>query len=216
MLTDDLFTLLVFTIERRPANGQQLRFLLTLFRFQFFVFFGCLSLALQVSKLTFQLIPNIGQPLKVFLGTSHPVFGFAASVFVFRNPCSFFDINTQFFWLGFDQARNHALLDNRIRTRAQTGAKKDIGNVLTAALSAIQVISRLTISGDLSADTDFIVLRILATQSAIGVIEYQINTCLTDRFTFRGAVKNNVGHGVATQVLGGTFPHYPTDRIDGI
>src|SRR5690606_34841748 len=103
---------------------------------------------------------------------------------------------------GFDQARDHALLDNGVGARTKAGAEEDVGNVFTAAFGSVQEIGRLTIAGHLTTQTDFGITGIFTTQGAVTVIEYEINTGLADRFTFGRTIKNNVGHGIATQVFG--------------
>ena len=56
------------------------------------------------------------------MSAAHAVFGFAAALFVFGNTGGFFYIHAQFFRLGFNQPRNHALFDNGVGARPQTGA----------------------------------------------------------------------------------------------
>ena len=54
------------------------------------------------------------------------------------------------------------------------------------------------------------------TAAAIAVVEYQLDGSLAHRLAIDGAVKNHVGHGLATQILRGTFTHDPAHSVDNI
>ena len=60
------------------------------------------------------------------------------------------------------------------------------------------------------------VARELPADSAVGIIKKQLNRRSADRLTVRGTVKDDVGHGIATQILGRRLAHYPADCVDHI
>ena len=216
MLRYLLFTLAVIIIQNLPFQCLQLCFFLALLSFVLFVFFRGVGLTLQVCQLAIQFLANILQSFQVFMGTAHAIFSFTATLFVFRNASRFLDIHPQLFRFCLNQTRDHALFNNGVGTRAKTGAKKNIGNVFFATLGAIEVIARLAIASDLTAQANFVIGGVFAAQGAIGIIKNKIDAGFTDRLSLGGTVKDHVRHGIAAQVFGGTLPHHPTHRINGV
>ena len=80
------------------------------------------------------------------MGMTDPVLGLAAALLILGDAGCFFEKNAQFFRFGFDQAGNHALLDNRVAAWTQSGAEEDIGNIAAPAFGIIQIIIRRTIA----------------------------------------------------------------------
>ena len=68
----------------------------------------------------------------------------------------------------------------------------------------------------LAPDGDLVEAGELTGGGAVGVVEDQFDGGLAHRLAGAGAVEDDVRHGFATKVLGGTFPHDPADRIDDI
>jgi hypothetical protein len=65
---------------------------------------------------------DIVHPLQVIARIQETLRRFTPSVAVFGNACRLFEENAQFLGFGFDDPRNHALLDNRIGARTQPRA----------------------------------------------------------------------------------------------
>src|SRR5690606_21895600 len=101
----------------------------------------------------------------------------------------------QFLGLGFNQARNHALLDNGVAARAEAGAEENIGNIAAATLGAIEVVDILAVAADLALDRNFRKGGVLAGQRAIAVIENQFNGGLAYGLALSCTVKNDYGDG---------------------
>ena len=215
-LGDVALALLDLTIEMTPLQRLQLRLEQTLFFFQFGVAFGRLRLALQMLQLTLQLVAQIGEALEIFLRATHAVFGFAAALFVFRDAGGLFNKHAQLIGLGFDQLRNHALFDDGVAARTETGAEEDIGDVATPAFLAVEVIVGHTVARDLALDRDFRKGGVFATEGAVGVIEDQLDGGEPDRFAIDRAIENDVGHRLAAQVFGRAFAHHPAHGVDDI
>ena len=74
----------------------------------------------------------------------------------------------------------------------------------------------MAIARYLTANADLSILGVFAFQRAFGVIKDQIDAGFTDRLTLGGTIEDDVGHGVAAQVLGRTFPHHPAHGINRI
>jgi len=69
---------------------------------------------------------------------ANPVFGLAAAFLVLGDAGRLLEVDPQLLRLGFDQARNHPLLDNRVTARPEPGAKKNIGDVTSATAGAVE------------------------------------------------------------------------------
>ncbi len=147
---------------------------------------------------------------------THTTFGVAATLFIFRDASGFFDIDAQVFRFGFNQPGDHALFDNRIAARAKAGTKENVGDITPAALGAIQVIMVLCVARHFALDGNLGKSGVFALQTAVAVIEHQLDRCLPYWFAAAGPVKNNIGHAFAAQVLGGRLTHYPTHSVDDI
>ena len=208
--------LLDLHIQPFPAQRLELRAFQAFFLFVLLVFLRRAGLPAQALDLTLQLFANIRQALQILTGATNTVLGLAAAGLVLGDPRRFLDIHPQLFRLGFNQPGNHALLNNGVAARAQTGAQEDVGNVLAAALGAVEEIVGLAVAGDLTLYRDLVELAVFASDSGIGVIEDQLNGRLGHRLAGIGAIEDHVRHGLTAQVLGGGFPHHPAYRVNDI
>ena len=126
---------------------------------QFAIALGGAGLALQMVELARQFLAHVVQPLEVLLGVPDPVFGFAAALLVLRDAGRFFEIDAQVFRLRLDELADHALLDDRVAARPETGAEEDVHDVAATALRAVQEIGRLRVARDLAPDRDLARIR---------------------------------------------------------
>ena len=215
-LGDNLVQLLHLAVQPAPAQRLELGALVALFLFILLVLLGGGRLAAQALDLALQLVADVGEPLQVLAGAAHAVLGLPAPRLVLGDARRFLDIDAQLFRLRLDQPGNHALLDDRVAARAQAGAQEDVGDVLAAALGAVQVVVGLAVPGHLALHGDFVELAVLAGDGAVGVIEHQLNGGLGHRLARIGAVENHVRHGLTAQVLGGGLAHHPAHRVDDV
>ena len=121
-------------VQGLPAQYRQFGFFLPFFLLVSLVLFRRLGLSLKMLQLTPQFFPQVRQALQVLLGTAYAAFSFLAPFLVLGNPCCLFDVHPQLFRLGFNKPGNHALLNNRVTTRAQAGPQKQISDVAAPAL----------------------------------------------------------------------------------
>ena len=134
-----------------------------------------LRLFLQVLQLVFNFVTKVVQSIQIVARMTNTVFSFTATFFVLRYSCCFFKMSTQIFWFGLDEARDHALLNDRVTARPQTSAEKNTGNVLAPAANVVQEVLRLAIAGNTATHSDFTVTRILPAYRAVAVIEIQLD-----------------------------------------
>src|SRR5690554_7427727 len=174
---------------------------------------GRFGLPSQALKLLVELITNVFKTFEVLAGTPHAVFGFAAALLVFGDPCRLFKRGTQFLWPRFDQSRNHALPNDGVGARAETGTHEQVGNITPTALLAVEEVAGLAIPRDQALDRDFGVLGIRATHAAVAIIEVEFDGGLPHRLASGGAIEDDVGHRFAAQGRGRRFAH---DSVYGI
>ncbi len=203
-------------IQPLPAQGLQVGRGITLLLLVFLVAFRGTGLALQMLQLALELFANVGQAFEVFAGALDAVFRFPASFLVLGNACCFLDEDAQFFRLGFDQVRHHALLDDRVAPGTETGTEEDILDIATAALGAVEHISGLRLAVDDALDRDFVEGGVFALHRVVGVVENELDGGLANRFAVAGAVEDHVRKIFTTQLARRAFTHDPAYGIDNI
>ena len=121
------------------------------------VFTRDFSLLAQMFKLLGQFLPNVIHTQQVFARVTQPRFGFLATLTIFRYASRFFEKHAQFFRLGFDNARNHALFNDRVRSRTEAGTEKYIGDIAATHHNIVDVIRRITLPLQHALDGNFAV-----------------------------------------------------------
>src|SRR5690625_873013 len=86
---------------------------------QLLVTLGLGSLLFQTFKLALYFLQQIFEASQIFVGVTQTVFGFAATLFITRNPSGLFEIDAQLFGPCLDEPINHALPDDGITPRPQ-------------------------------------------------------------------------------------------------
>ena len=148
---------------------------------------GRAGLAVQVVELLVDLVAHVLHAVEVLAGGLDPAFGFLAALLVLGDAGGFLQVGAQFVRVGFDDLADHALLDDRVAARSQARTQEKIGDIAAAAASAVQEIRRLPVAADHALDGDLRVLRELALDGAVGVVEDQFHHGLADRLSRRGA-----------------------------
>ena len=175
---------------------------------------GHLSLLLELLDLARQLEADVGHPREVLAGVRKAVLGFAAPFLVLGDTGGFLEENAKLLRLGLDDARDHALLDDRVGAGPQPGPEEDIGNVATADMLVIDVIRRLAIPLQHTLHRDFRVLRPLAGCAPHGVVENQLDACAREGLAIDRAVEYDIHHRVAAQGGRPRLAEHPANCID--
>ena len=118
------------------------------------VFGGDLSLGFELFKIRIQLAQNVFNPLQILTGILQPVLSLATAFFVFGDARSFFEEDAQLFRTCLDDARDHALPDDRVRTRTESCTKEDILHIAAAHRLVVDVIGRGTVARQCALDRD--------------------------------------------------------------
>ena len=116
------------------------------FRLQGMVALGHLRLIGQVFQLFTQFLPDVIDTPQVFAGVAQARFRLLAALAVFGYTRGFFQKDAQFFGLGLDHARDHALLDDGVGARAQPRAEEDVRDIAAAHRQIVDVVSGVTIA----------------------------------------------------------------------
>ena len=169
-----------------------------------------------MTNLFVDFVAQILQALHVLARRSDTRLGLFAPLFITRDAGGFFDEGAHVIGFGLDDARDHALLDDGVAARAETCAEKQLRDVFTAAARTVQRIFRTAIARYLALQRHFGVTGIRAADLAVGIIEHQLNRGRSHRLASARAVKDDIGHRIAAQMLGGEFAHDPAHRIDDV
>ena len=203
-------------VQTLQAQGQQFGLQFALLFFQRLIASCRSRLTLQVPNLLFHLFAHIVQSIEILARVADSVFRFAAPLLVARNARGFLQKRAQVVRTRFDDARNHALLDDGITARSQARAEEKLSDVLTADFRAIDEVIRGAIAAHGAAQRDLVVGRVLSADLAVGIVEHHFDRCRAQRLTRGGAVEYDVGHRIAAQMLRGDFAHDPAHRIDDV
>ena len=174
------------------------------------------GLPLQMADLLVDLVAHVLQALEVLARLAYAAFGLAAPLLVLRDASRLLDEGAHVLGLGLDDARDHALLDDRVAARAEAGAQEQLRDVLAAAARAIDEVARGAIARNEPLQRDFVVARVGPADLAVGVVEEQLDGGGADRLACRRAVEDDVRHGLAAQVLGGELAHDPAHGVDDV
>ena len=183
-----------FRIKTLQPQRQQLRGQLSLLFFERLIAAGGGGLALQVADLLLHLFAQVVQAIQILARVADAAFGLAAPLLVAGNARRLFEESAQVLGPRLDHARDHALLDDGVAARAQTGAEKQLRDVLAAHLQAIDEIVGRTVAAHGSLERDLVVARVRAADLPIRIVEHQFHRRLTQGLARCGAVEDHVGH----------------------
>ena len=200
-------------VDFAQAQHQQFGTEHTLARAQLLVLAGSTGLALQVANLLVDLIPQILQARQILAGIGNARLGLPAPLFIERDARCLLDKGTHVFAACLDNARDHALLDDRVAAGAKPGAKEQLRDVAPAAAAAIDEIA---IARNQALERDFGIAGVGTADLAIGVIKQQFDRSVAYRFARPGAVEDHIGHLITAQVPGRELAHHPADCIDNV
>ena len=101
--------------------------------------------------------------------------GLLAALLVARDAGGLLDEGAHVIGARLDDARDHALLDDRVAARAEAGAEEQIGDVLAAAASAVDEVGRAAVARHLALQRDLGVAGVGAADLAVGIVEHQLD-----------------------------------------
>ena len=199
-----------------PALREEQRLRLKLLFFQFAITRGDFRLPVQPLDLRRQFDLNIVNTRQILFGVGEPTFGLLASFFVARYARRLFQKNAQLFRLRLDDARNHALLNHSIRTRAEARPKEHIQNIATTHGLVVQVIAGANIALHDALDRELGVLAPLPRRATARVVKHQFDAGTRHWLPVPTAVENHVIHRFAAQGRGFALAKHPAHCVDHV
>ena len=167
-------------------------------------------------QIRIQLAQDIFDPRQVFTRVRKTALGLASALLVFRNAGRLFEKNAQLLGPGFDDAADHALTDDRVGARSETGAEKNILNIASPYHLVVDQIRRRAVACEHAFDGDLRVLTPLSARAPGRIVEYQFHARASGRFAQTGAVENHVLHRLAAQFGRFGFAKHPARRVDDV
>ena len=168
-------------------------------------------------ELLVELPPDVVDRGRLLARVVEPELGLAAALAVLGDARRLFEEDAQLFGLRLDDARDHALLDDRVGARAEAGAEEDVGDVAPAHVQVVDVVGGVAVALQHALDRDLGVLRPLRRPPCRGCCRRSSSTLARpDRLAVAGAVEDHVLHGLAAQVLGGGFAQHPAHGVDDV
>jgi len=175
-----------------------------------------LSLRLQFFEIGIELAENIFDTLQVFAGVLQAVFGFAAAFLVLGYTGCFFEKNTQIFRTCFDDARDHALTNDGVSTRTESGTEENILHITAAYRLVVDVISRCAITRERALDRNLGKAAPLTCSLAHAVVEQKLHRCAARRLAAGRAIENDILHRFAAQFGRLGFAQHPAHRVNDV
>ncbi|KFB71460.1 MAG: hypothetical protein AW09_003404 [Candidatus Accumulibacter phosphatis] len=104
------------------------------------------GLTFEPLHLRSELKTNVFDPRQVLARVGQPVLGFPAPFLVAGHAGSLFEKYPQLVRLGLDDSRDGTLADDRVGTRSQAGAEKEVGDILATDMQIVDVVLGLAIT----------------------------------------------------------------------
>jgi len=169
--------------QRRPLQGEQVGLKLALLDFQLLVPFGRVGLAFQTGQVTADLVAQVGQAIEVLAGMLDAALGLPATLLVARYAGGLLEVRTDFLGACVNHLGDHALFDDRVALRADTGAEEQVAHVLAPAAGAVQRVRRDAVPADGAFDRHLVEGGELTGDAAAGIVEYQFDAGGAHRLT---------------------------------
>ena len=159
---------------------------------------------------------DVVEASQVVARVAQAALGFLAALAVLGDPGRFFEKAADVLGARLDDARDHALLDDRVGARTKTGAEEEVDDVLAPHVHVVDVIGRLARTVEHALDRDLGIARPLPRRLALGVVEDELHARARHRLARGGAVEDHVLHRLAAQGGGACLAQHPAHGIDDV
>ena len=163
-----------------------------------------------------QLAANIAEPLQILASVANPLLGFAASLLVARDASRLLHKELEVSRARLHQSTHGALLDDGVAAGAKTGAKEEVGHILAAALLAVDLVIVGAVTQHFAAHRNFGKTAKFTGDPIMGIVEHQFDRGATMGAAIDGAIEDDIGHVLATQMAGRALSQHPAHRIDHV
>ena len=175
--------------------------------------FACAS---SFSSCDAELDPDVLDAGEVLARVREPRFGFLAPFLVLGDAGRFLQEHAQFLGLGLDHARDHPLLDDRVRARPEAGAEKEVVDVAAAHRDVVDVVRRVLVARQHALDRQLGVAAPLSADPSGAVVEEELDRRAAHGLALAGAVEDHVLHRFAAQRRGLRFAEHPAHGVDDV
>ncbi len=181
---------------------------------------GLGRLALERREVSLDLAHDVADAEQVLPRLVHLELGLLLPGLVLRDAGRLFDQHAPVFGARAHDEADLALLDDRVRLRADAGAEEQIGDVLEPHLRLVDEVLAGPVAEEAAGDRDLGVLLVFERQAGgafgVGVVEDQRDLGHAVRAAVLGAVEDDVAHRPAAEVLRALLAHAPADRVDDV
>ena len=179
-------------------------------------FLGLLRRALERLQPLAHLSDDVGKPEQVLLGGLELSFRLLAPRLVLGDSGRLLDERPPVLGLGADDEADAALLDDRVRARADTGPKEKLGDVQEPAGRPVDLVLAVAVAEQAPGDRDLSESGVLRRHQPAVVLEGQRDLRHPGRGPRLGPGEDHVLHRAAAQVLRALLAHRPADRVHHI
>ncbi len=175
-----------------------------------------LRLLIQACQLVAELQADVLHAGEILARIRKPPFRFLATLLVLGNAGRFLEEHSKLLGLRFDDARDHALLDDRVRARTEPGAEEEVVDVAPADRDVVDVVRGIAVAREHALDRDLGVLTPLPADPAQAVVEMELDRSAADRLALAGAVEDHILHRLAAQRRGLGLAQHPAHGVDHV
>ena len=170
----------------------------------------------QVFDALAQFHADVVEARQVVAGVSQPPFCLPPALAILGDTRSLFEEAADLLRPRLDDARDHALLDDRVGARPEAGTEKQVDDVLAPDLGPVDEVARLATAVEHPLDRDLRVLGPLARRLALGVVEDQFDTGPRHRLAAGRTVEDDVLHRFAAQRRRPRLAQHPAYGVDDV
>ena len=175
-----------------------------------------LGLRVELFELHAELDPDVFDAGEVLAGVREPCLGFLAPLLVLGDAGRLLEEYPQLLRLRLDHARDHPLLDDRVRPRPEAGAEEEIVDVAAANRDVVDVVRGILVARQHALDRQLDVAAPLSADPARAVVEVELDRRAADGLALAGAVEDHVLHRFAAQRRGLRFAEDPAHGVDHV
>ena len=185
-------------------------------RLQLLVLGGDLRLLREVLELRAELGADVADPRQVLARVLEPRLRLAAPLAVLGDARRLLEEDPQLLGLRRDDARDHALLDDRVGARPEPRAEEDVLHVAPAHMLRVDGVVRVALAGEDALHADLGVSRPGAADPPERVIEDELDRGPAHGLPLRGAIEDHVLHLLAAQLLRRRLAEHPAHGVDHV
>ena len=173
-------------------------------------------LVLEPLELAAELVADVLDAGQVLARVGDPPLGLLAALLVLGYAGGLLEEDAQLLGLGLDHARDHALLDDRVRAGTEARAEEEVVDVAAPDRDVVDVVARVAVAREHALDRDLGVLAPLPADAPGAVVEVQLDRGAADRLAVTGTVEDHVLHRLAAQRRGLRFAEHPAHGVDHV